>query len=120
MWQNECRRRLQSSLKISEVVTRYKQCRHTFLVFWETPVVVPPRYEDHVVSKILSLDFGFLKDDNVGLEDVKHGIKRSFVSPWLVSERIADAIDIPGGDSNPHCWLGSPPPHRNSDEEEGG
>ena len=74
----------------------------TFLVLWEAPVVVPSGYQDHVIAKIFPLDLCFLEDDNVGLEDIEHGVESSFISPRLIAEGIADAIDIPGGDSDAH------------------
>ena len=68
----------------------------------ETPVIVPSGDQDHVIAKIFPLDLCFLEDDNVGLEDIEHGVEGSFVSPWLIAEGIADAVDIPGGDSDAH------------------
>jgi hypothetical protein len=74
-------------------------------VFGKTPVVVPAGDEHHVIAEVFSLNLGLLKDNYVGLEDIKHGLEGSFVSPWLISEGIANAVDIPSGDSNAHVWL---------------
>lgn len=46
----------------------------TFLVLGETEVDVPPGDQHHVVPQVLALDLGFLDDDDVGLEDVEHGL----------------------------------------------
>lgn len=74
----------------------------TFFVFGETPVIVPAWNQYHVISEVFSLDLGLLKDNYVGLKDVEHSLEGSFVSPWLVTKGIANAVDIPSGDSNAH------------------
>lgn len=75
---------------------------YTLLMFWKTPVIVPTWDKHHVIAEVFSLNLGLLENNYVGLEDLKHGLKGSFVSPWLVTEGIADAIDIPSGDSKTH------------------
>lgn len=69
----------------------------------EAPVIVPTWNKYHVISEVFSLDFSLLKDDYVSLEDIKHSLEGSFVSPWLIPKGIANAIDIPSGDSNAHA-----------------
>lgn len=35
---------------------------------------IPARNQDHVVSQVFTLDLGLLHDNDVGLEDVEHGL----------------------------------------------
>lgn len=71
--------------------TRLKYSR-TFFVPWQTPEAVPSGNKDHVVPKIFALNLGFLKDDDICFQDLKHGLELSLVSPGLVLKRITDPI----------------------------
>ena len=66
----------------------------------ETEEAVPARNQDHVVGQVFALDFQLLHDDDVGLEDVEHGGERAVGAPWMVSKRVADAVDIPRRDAH--------------------
>lgn len=77
-----------------------KGAHSTLLVLGQAEVAVPAGHQDHVVGEVFALDLQLLHDDDVGLEDVEHGIEGALVAPWLVAERIADAVDVPGGDSD--------------------
>lgn len=66
----------------------------------QAEVTVPARHKDHVVGQVLALDLELLHDDNVCLEDIEHGIERPLFAPWLIAKRIADAVDIPGRDTD--------------------
>lgn len=46
----------------------------TFLVLGETVVNIPARHQYHVISKILALYLEFLHHDDVGLENIEHGL----------------------------------------------
>lgn len=48
--------------------------RPTFFDPRQTEEAIPPRHEDHVIPKILPLDFGFLEDDNVRLQRIEHSL----------------------------------------------
>lgn len=45
-----------------------------FLVSRQTEVTVPAWNEHHVIPEVFSLDLGFLKDDDIRLEHVEHGL----------------------------------------------
>lgn len=68
----------------------------------QTPVVVPAWHQDHVISQIFSLYLGLLQTDYVGFEDLEHSLESPFIAPWLVTERVSNAVDIPSGDSDAH------------------
>lgn len=71
-------------------------------MLWQTPVVVPSRYKDHVVPQVFALNLRFLEHNNIGLENFEHAVESPLVPPWLVSKWIANAIDVPGGDPDAH------------------
>ena len=96
----------------------FREIQCTFLVFRKTPVIIPARNQYHIISQIFPLDLCLLENDYIGLEDIKHGIEGSFVSPWLISKWVSYAIDVPGGDSDAHCCSEPPPPHRRGNEDE--
>lgn len=75
-------------------------CIRTFLVLRQAEVAVPARHKDDVIRQILALDLEFLHDDNVRLENIEHGIVGPLVAPWLVAERVANAVDIPCCDAD--------------------
>lgn len=65
-------------------------------------IAVPARDEHHVILQVLPLNLEFLHDDNVRLKDVEHGVKSAAVTPGLVTERIANAVDVPRRDPERH------------------
>jgi hypothetical protein len=74
----------------------------TFFVLGQAEVAVPARHEHHIVSQVFALDLELLHDDDVGLQNVEHGIEGPLIAPWLVAKRIANAVHIPCGDAD-HC-----------------
>jgi hypothetical protein len=74
----------------------------TLLVLGQAEVAVPSGHKHHVIRQVLALDLELLHDDNVGLEDVEHGIVRLAFAPWLVAQRVADAVHVPRRDAD-HC-----------------
>lgn len=78
----------------------------TFLMLGEAEVAIPARHKHHVIGQVFALNLQLLHYDNICLEDVEHGIERPLFAPWLVAERIADAIDIPGRDAHHDARLG--------------
>lgn len=68
----------------------------------ETEITIPARNENHVICKILPLYLKLLHDDNIGLKSIEHGSECPVLSPWLVAERVANAIDIPSCNSKTH------------------
>ena len=72
----------------------------TFLLSRQAEIAIPAIEYYHVITQVLSLDFEFLHDNDIGFENVEHGWESLCDTPWMVRERIADAIDIPG--SEPH------------------
>jgi hypothetical protein len=80
----------------------------TLFVLWQAKVAVPARHKHHIIRQVLTLDLELLHNDNVGLENVEHGIVGPLVAPWLVAERVADAVDIPCRDADHYVqrwWL---------------
>jgi len=73
-----------------------------FLVLWKTEKAVPARDKYHVVFQVLPLNLQLLHNNNVRLQNVKHGAEGAVVAPWLVSERVADAVDVPGRNTEWH------------------
>lgn len=71
-----------------------------FLVSGQTEVAVPAGDQDHVVGQVFALDLQFLHDDDVGVEDIEHGVEGALLAPWLVAEGVAYAIDVPGRDAD--------------------
>lgn len=81
-----------------------RRCKCTFLVFRQAEVAVPAGHKHHVVGQVFSLNLQLLHNDNVGLEDVEHGIERPLIAPWLIAERVPDAVDIPGRNADHGAW----------------
>lgn len=46
----------------------------TFFMLGETEKDVPTRYENHVILKVLLLDFGLLHNHYICLKSVEHGL----------------------------------------------
>lgn len=46
----------------------------TLLMPRKAEVAIPSRDEYHVIGKILPLDLGLLEHDDVGFQDVEHGL----------------------------------------------
>lgn len=44
----------------------------TFFYSRQAEVAIPSGDKNHIISKILSLDFGFLKNDNIRFQYIKH------------------------------------------------
>lgn len=65
----------------------------------QTEETIPSRHQHHIVAQVLPLDFQFLHNDDICLKQVEHSVEGALVAPWLIAERIADAIDVPGRDS---------------------
>ena len=71
-------------------------------MLWQTPVVIPTRHKDHVIAQILPLYFRLLEANDICLENIEHPLECSPVSPWLIPEWIAYAVDVPGSDPDAH------------------
>lgn len=84
-----------------------KRAQVTFLVLRQTEMDIPAGNQDHIISQVLPLNLGFLHDDDISLEDIKHILElwlaknrgtrgmeyRSYLEaaslrPWLVRERV--------------------------------
>jgi hypothetical protein len=78
---------------------------HTLLVLRQAEEAVPARHKHHIIAQILALYLQLLHDHNVRLQNVEHGIERPLFAPWLIAERVADAIDIPCRDADHYAWL---------------
>jgi hypothetical protein len=74
-------------------------------MLWQTEVAIPAGHQHHVVFQVLPLDLELLHDHDIGLKDIEHGPKRTIVAPWLIAERVTDAVDIPSGDTKTHLEL---------------
>lgn len=72
----------------------------TFLLSRQAEITIPTIEYHHVITQVLSLDFEFLHDNDIGFEDIEHGRESLCDTPWMVREWVANAIDIPG--SEPH------------------
>jgi hypothetical protein len=74
-------------------------------------VAVPSGNQNHVVSQVLPLNLQLLHNDNIGLQNIKHGIEGALFAPWLVAKWVADAIHIPSGDTDhdatEESWYGA-------------
>lgn len=78
----------------------------------QAEVAVEARHQHHVVGQVFALNLQLLHDDDVGLEDIEHGVEGAIVAPWLVAEGVADPVDIPRGDADhgvvwtrrAQCW----------------
>lgn len=46
-----------------------------FLNSRETEIAVPSWHQDHVISKVFALNLGFLENNNIGFQDVKHRLQ---------------------------------------------
>ena len=47
----------------------------TLLVPGEAEIAIPTRNEYHIIREVLSLNFCFLKNDNIGFENVEHSLQ---------------------------------------------
>lgn len=72
----------------------------TLFVFGQAEVAVPAGHQNHVVGQVFSLDLQLLHHDDVGLEDVEHGMEGALLAPWLVAKGVTDPVDVPGGDAH--------------------
>jgi hypothetical protein len=75
---------------------------HTLLVLRKAKIAIPSRNKNHVIREIFPLYLDLLHDHDIGLESFEHGRKCPVLAPWLVSKGIANAVNIPGGDSKTH------------------
>ena len=71
-------------------------------MFRQRKIDVPPRDQDHIISQIFSLYFQLLEDDDISLERIEHAIEGPLLSPWVVPEGIADAVDVPCRNADTH------------------
>lgn len=73
----------------------------------QAEIAVPAGHQDHIITQIFSLDFCFLKDNNICFENVEHSlepeinavraqliqafayIEGPIISPWLIAEGIS-------------------------------
>lgn len=78
----------------------YNHDQQTFLLSRQAEITIPAIEHHHIITQVFSLNFEFLHDNDVGLEDIEHSRESLVDTPWMVREWIADAIDIPG--SEPH------------------
>lgn len=70
------------------------QNRRTFFDPRQTKVTIPSRHKNHIISKILPLDLGFLEDDNVRLQSVEHGLIMS-CNPTRQTQRLTSKVRLP-------------------------
>lgn len=61
----------------------------------KTEEAVPSRNQHHVILQVFALDFELLHDHDIGLQYIEHALECLRRTPWLISEGIADPIDIP-------------------------
>lgn len=47
----------------------------TFLILGQAEIDVPAWHENHIILKILALDFGFLHNHNIRLQDIEHRLE---------------------------------------------
>jgi hypothetical protein len=71
-------------------------------VLGKTEITIPAWNENHVICEILPLYLKLLHDDNIGLKSIEHGSECPVLAPWLVAERVANAVDIPSCNSKNH------------------
>lgn len=49
--------------------------QRTFFMLRQAEIYIPARHKNHVILQVFTLNLGLLHNHNVGLENVKHGLK---------------------------------------------
>ncbi|KAI7052596.1 hypothetical protein KC366_g66 [Hortaea werneckii] len=61
----------------------------------QAEVAIPPVDHYHVISEIFPLNLQLLHYHDVAAENVEHGWEGTCCVPWLIAERVTDAVDVP-------------------------